>query len=295
MKLSTSTLGCLQWDLPTLIARLREYGFDGVDLRGFQQNLKLWETPEFSSGISTTAARLRDAGLAVSCISSGICLTHGKPAKVAEADEELLRTAEICASLGCGQIRVFGGDLRLFDKAASEADRDRITSHAAECCARLAGKARSIAPVDILVETHDSWADSRHLADLLGRVNREDVGCCWDVKHTWWIAKETAERTWGRLGRWVRNTHWKDVRRHRGSNEGFRLDLKEHGMLVPMGEGILPAADACDLLAGSGYDGWLTLEWEKLWHPHIAEPETAFPAFVRYMRATPAVLRSAVP
>lgn len=38
------------------------------------------------------------------------------------------------------------------------------------------------------------------------------------------------------------------------------------------------------LLAGGGYDGWLSFEWEKRWHSELEEPEVAFPAFVRTLR-----------
>ena len=34
MKISFMTLGCPGWDLDTICARGREYGFDGVDFRG---------------------------------------------------------------------------------------------------------------------------------------------------------------------------------------------------------------------------------------------------------------------
>ena len=30
-------------------------------------------------------------------------------------------------------------------------------------------------------------------------------------------------------------------------------------------------------LRAAGYDGWLTVEWEKRWHPELAEPEVALP------------------
>jgi len=37
-------------------------------------------------------------------------------------------------------------------------------------------------------------------------------------------------------------------------------------------------------LQAGGYDGYLTLEWEKRWVPELAEPEVAFPQFVAFMR-----------
>ena len=45
-----------------------------------------------------------------------------------------------------------------------------------------------------------------------------------------------------------------------------------------------PLREFVDVLAQGGYDGWLTLELEKMWHPEIPEAEIAFPAYVEVMR-----------
>jgi hypothetical protein len=38
------------------------------------------------------------------------------------------------------------------------------------------------------------------------------------------------------------------------------------------------------LLEQGGYDGYLSFEWEKAWHPEIDEPEVAIPQYATYMR-----------
>ena len=32
------------------------------------------------------------------------------------------------------------------------------------------------------------------------------------------------------------------------------------------------------------YDGFISFEWEKKWHPEIADPEIALPHFTRWFR-----------
>lgn len=287
MKLSTSTLGCFKWDLAETLARLHAYGYNGIDFRGLRGEMQIWKLPEFSSAIKETAARIKDAGLAVSCISSGIRLTDNAPAQMAIFETELERSAEICAALDCNQIRVFGGDLKFFKDAATT-DRAALLPHIAERLRNLAQRAKEIAPIKLLVETHDSWTASSDCAALIEAANSPDVACCWDVKHTYWAANETPQTTLRRLGKFILNTHWKDVRRpprNGYQNEEIAKRTAEHGMLCPTGCGIAPIADAAQLLLAFGYDGWFTLEWEKQWHPHIEEPETAFPEFVKFMRS----------
>src|SRR5205085_2226853 len=47
--------------------------------------------------------------------------------------------------------------------------------------------------------------------------------------------------------------------------------------LVLLGEGEVPVRDMLGLLSAGGYQGWVSVEWEKRWHPEIAEPEVALP------------------
>jgi hypothetical protein len=37
-------------------------------------------------------------------------------------------------------------------------------------------------------------------------------------------------------------------------------------------------------LAANGWSGWVTVEWEKKWHPELADPEAAFPQHMRVLR-----------
>ena len=95
-----------------------------------------------------------------------------------------------------------------------------------------------------LFKTHDAWTSSEPMLAVLERVGRDGVACCWDVKHTYWVGKETPETTWGRLQGWVRNTHWKDVRGFRGPMATLGRDLSRDGLLCPLGEGIVPLETA---------------------------------------------------
>jgi sugar phosphate isomerase/epimerase len=110
---------------------------------------------------------------------------------------------------------------------------------------------------------------------LVADTDPRQVGLCWDVKHTYWAGLETPAFTWRQIKDRVVNTHWKDTRRDHATGKD-RLCLT--------GEGLLPLADYLDLLVAGGYAGYYTLEWEKQWHPYLADAEMAFPAFIRHMR-----------
>lgn len=270
MNLSTTTLASPEWDLSTVIERYLEYGYRRLDFRGCAGEMQLWKLPEFSRYLSDTAARISDAGLTVSCVSTGIRTVGAGSERRGEIDSELDPTLVICRALGAKQIRVFGG---AYDETAVE--RSAAVEQVGANLRAIADRAAD-SEVDVLLETHDAWTHSENLLAAIAAAERPNVGICWDIKHTYWVAEETPLSTWNRIGALVRNTHWKDVVR----GEGGRDDR-----LCLCGEGQVPLADSFQILESHGYDGPLTLEWEKRWHPEIEEPEVALPHFITYMQS----------
>jgi len=107
-------------------------------------------------------------------------------------------------------------------------------------------------------------------------VDSKAIGILWDTHHPYRILGESPATTCKKLGKWIRYTHWKDSITKPGTKEGHELCL--------VGEGDIPLRDILAALKACRYDGYLTLEWEKLWCPQIAEPEVAFPKYVQHMR-----------
>ena len=62
MKISFMTLGCPTWDLETICRNGQAYGFDGVDFRGYLDNIDITTLPMFTSGAAETKRKLADAG-----------------------------------------------------------------------------------------------------------------------------------------------------------------------------------------------------------------------------------------
>lgn len=268
MKLTFTTLGCPAWSLETIIARAAEYGFDGVDFRGLEGTMNVYELPAFATDYAETRSRFEAAGLAVSCFSSSITLVS--PARAADNAEELERYAELCVRFGTRYIRAFGGKV-------GDQGRDAAIAEAAEQLARMEPILRQ-ANVKLLVETHDDWTRCEDMLALLEGTSPETVGVLWDVHHPYRMVGESPERTWEALGSRIAYTHWKDSLPEPGGDAGrFRYRF--------MGEGDVPFGEIRSVLQRNGYDGWYAFEWEKKWHPELEEPELAFPQYVKFMHA----------
>lgn len=107
MKIGFMTLGCPNWDLDTICKRGSEYGFEGVDFRGYLGEIDITRLPESTSEVSKTYNQLRDAGLEVCGISTSlnVCVPEDRKKNL----EDAKRTIDVARVFDGLNIRVFGG------------------------------------------------------------------------------------------------------------------------------------------------------------------------------------------
>ncbi|MCK5733697.1 MAG: sugar phosphate isomerase/epimerase [Candidatus Latescibacteria bacterium] len=265
MKLAFPTLGCLEWDMDTILSKAVEYGFDGVDFRGYRGTLELFNLPEFTTRAKETARRFADVALEVPCFSSSARIFCETDSEKTGHLEEIKAYARICEAFGTPLIRIFGG-------AVGDTPRARAIEIAGKNLKAMAAIAEDH-NVRLLLETHDSWTDCALLKALMEFVDSDSAGILWDIHHPYRSVGESPSKTWQTLGKWIGYTHWKDS-----------FPKEADYQLCLIGEGDLPLEETFRVLKQGDYTGYLTLEWEKKWHPEIEEPEEAFPGYVRFMR-----------
>ncbi|MFH5182564.1 sugar phosphate isomerase/epimerase family protein [Paenibacillus sp. TAB 01] len=268
MQLSFTTLGCPEWELDVIIERAAAYGFDAIDFRGVTGEMNIYKLPAFSDQAQATRSRIRDAGLQVSCFSSSVHMVSRE--NYEKNLEEIKQYAKLCSIFDTRYIRVFGG-------AIGSVSREQ----AVEDMVRHFGEMGNVAKehgAKLLLETHDDWTSCADVRSVLEQVDPEAVGVLWDLHHPYRTKGEQPEQTWETLGRWIEYVHVKDSRLTPDSDRGFQYCL--------LGEGDVPLNPIFQLLHSKGYSGYYTLEWEKKWHPQLAEADIAFPQYVRYMRQT---------
>jgi sugar phosphate isomerase/epimerase len=252
--LAFSTLACPGWRLERVVEAAREHGYSGVELR-------LIDGETIEPGIGPEARRrigsvLSAAGLPVVAVDTSVRLAADDGAGA----RDIRGFLELAAEWRSPLIRVFGGE------GPAGASGAGILDGMARLLAAVGPDAERLG-VGIAVETHDALSSARAVADLLARVESPSVGALWDVLHTWRMG-ETPGEVVRLLGSRLLHVHVKDGRRR---PSGTAWDL------VLLGEGDVPMAETLRTLRDAGYRGWLSFEWEKKWHPEIAEPEVALP------------------
>jgi sugar phosphate isomerase/epimerase len=271
MKLSFMTLGCPGWDLNTICRRGQEYGYDGVDFRGYLDDLDITLLPLFTTEAPATLRKLNDAGLAVSAISSSITVCVS--GKLQSNLDEARRTIATAHGLDCCNVRIFGGGDILTHNRKELADIGR------ECIEEIL-ELDGARELHWLFETHDLWVKASDCALLLESIPDPAFGAIWDMGHTYRIGGESPEETFSVMKNRVGYTHIKDA----VFSPAHPLAMQDGWHYVLPGTGQLPLAESIRLLKDNGYSGWLQFEHEKRWHPNLLEPEVVFPAFIKWAR-----------
>jgi sugar phosphate isomerase/epimerase len=161
-------------------------------------------------------------------------------------------------------VRVFGG------KAESDKNPgpDDATKARVAAGLRELGKYSGPKGVTVIIESHDHFTSSATLKDVLTAANSEYVGLLWDAHHTFATSNEDPGFTVKQLGPWIRHTHLKD-------SVGKGEDRK----YVLTGSGNVPIEGQIKALQSIGYKGFYCFEWEKVWHPDLADPDIAITDF----------------
>jgi sugar phosphate isomerase/epimerase len=253
-RIAFSTLAFPDASLATAVSLGRKWGYGGVELRLIDGELI---DPAMPAAARAAVKQTADgAGLPIVAVDSSIRLTGE------DAGPELRRFLELASDWESPLVRVFGGPLAAEDPA-------RTTQlQAAASVLEAAIPAAERLGVAIGVETHDAFSASSVLAELLAMVESGSVGAVWDSHHPHRMGEPPAE-VMARIGARTLLAQVKDARRAPKRDDGWRLVL--------LGEGEVPVREMLGLLTAGGYRGWISVEWEKRWHPEIEEPEVALP------------------
>ncbi|HZU14102.1 MAG TPA: sugar phosphate isomerase/epimerase family protein [Chloroflexota bacterium] len=242
-----TTLACPGWTIERIVAAAREYGYDAIEIRLLDG--QVLDPRQDAAAIRDATARARAAGIEVCALDTSCRLAL-------EGVSDLQRWIALAGELSVPILRVFGGE--------TEEPEDVVNARVAARLREITAEAEA-AGVVVALETHDAFSSARRVATVLSDVPSRSAGALWDSHHPYEMG-ESAGEVVSLLGDRLVHVHVKDARR---TADGWQL--------VPLGEGEVPVPEMPAALREIGYRGYLAVEWEKKWHPELAEPDVALP------------------
>ncbi|MBE6936598.1 MAG: AMP-dependent synthetase, partial [Ruminococcaceae bacterium] len=264
MKLAFSTLACPGYSLAEIFSTAKDFGFQGVEMRGLGEGIfSVNASPFLPENLPETKATLRRLKLEIPCLSSGCALKFREQHEASIA--ELKAYIALAKELGTPYIRVLG-DL----KAGPEEDfPDENVIEPMKILAPIAEEAG----VTLLIETNGVYADTARLADVLAQIGSDSVAALWDWNHPYRFYGESPETTIKNLGAYIKYCHIKDSVME-GDQVKYRL----------VGEGDLPKMELyLKALRSLNYEGYLSLEWLRQYAPELSEAGIVFPHYINFM------------
>ena len=267
LRSSFSTLACPAWTVNQIVDAASQWNYDGIAFRVVLGELDLWKLPAFhGSGLAETRRLLADWGLTLPCIDASAHFDSPDEELRKQSMENAEHIAEVAHALGSSAVRVFG------DRVQPGATRDDTVGWIAESLLTLEQK---LAPAKIAVwlETHGDFSQAQDVAELM-TMTMYRIPVIWDPANALEEFGERPGASETAFGGNIRHVHLKDFR---GKREG---DLA----YVLTGEGEMPFDEIRQVLERLDYDGFVSFEWEKQWHPSLADASVALPHFSNWFQ-----------
>lgn len=268
LRYAFSTLACPRWSIEQVADAAVQMGYAAVELRLLDG--EMIDPIADRSRVTQAVSFCRTRNVDICAFGSSCTFNHADARERERQLGALLHWIELAHHLSVPIIRVFGG--RGNGGGGDEAEENGWVAHTL----RHAVPEAKHAGVIVALETHDAFSSARRVAAVLREVNAPSVAALWDSHHPYECG-ESADEVVQLLDGRIAHAHVKDARRTAPGADTWQL--------VPIGEGEVPVAEMLAALKRHGYAGYVSVEWEKKWHPDLAEPEVALPQHIAWLKA----------
>ncbi|MCL2833552.1 MAG: sugar phosphate isomerase/epimerase [Treponema sp.] len=266
MKLAFSTLGCPDWTFAQILENGQKMGFKGIEIRGIEGEMDVAKIKYFQpSQWKDTKKRLEDHNLEI--INLGTSANFHDAAKWDAGLAEAKAAIDMAESIGVPFIRIFGDKL-----PDTGAERENTLRQIAKGWLEVYrySEGKKVTP---LVEVHGNFNRVESFKDIFKFFEHPKFAVIWDIEHSYKVYEDNFIEFFGFIRKYTKHVHIKDAKKINGEWQ-----------LTNLGKGTTPIAMHVALLSASNYGGYLSLEWEKKWHPELDDCSIAFPEYVELMK-----------
>jgi len=278
MKIAAHTMGTPEFNLAEAIELFASLGFDGMEIIWDDDyRCAIRKSTPFSQ-LSKLKMRLKDRNLSVCCLTPYMSEINSLDSKIRQQNlDDFKRCIDTAGILKSNYIRVYGGK---YFPDCDQSKRRALEQTLIESL-KILGEYASRVGVILAVETHFNtltWKASE-TAKIIRQVGSPSVGVLYDQPNLEFSEGENYIEALRILEGLIAMVHVKDLVYKKGIFSKFisskvetvDASLREVSSRIP-GDGIIPWPEIITILKNQGFEGWLSLEYERRWFPDDLPP-----------------------
>lgn len=287
-KIAGHTMGTPEYTVCEAIELMRRIGADGIEIvvqDGYRSGLPC------DCGAQTLAEIKRCAernGIQIICLTPYNSYFNSLDEPVRQREiAAIQKVIGYCGNLGARYIRIYGGNLAAGDTEKLAERRARLIESMREL-----GDAAAENGVTLVIENHFNTmaVSAKESAALIKEIDHPAVRILYDQANLTFTENEGYEEAVPLQQQYVAYMHVKDLVFKEGvafsSSHVARPDESERNVYTRIvGEGVIPWPEILRAVKARGYDGWLSLEYERRWHPDdIPDASIGMKRSLEYLR-----------
>jgi sugar phosphate isomerase/epimerase len=176
----------------------------------------------------------------------------------------------VAAGVGAPSVRVFPD--RIQQNCTRKQTVDWIASSLHSLLERLQPSG-----IKVWLETHGDFARAADVSEIAEQMECTSFGIVWDPANAFAENGEAPQLS-AAMNQYLRHVHAKDLMRTENGKPQYVLT----------GKGDFPFSAMFASLNAIRYDGFVSFEWERQWHPELVAADVALPHFIDWWKTTKA-------
>ena len=270
-KIAGHTMGTPEYNIFEAIELFRRIGLDGIEIvvqDGYSCGLPTKCSKELLERVKECAQNQ----IEIVCLTPYNSYFNSLDASVCACEIEAIeRVMDYCAFLGAKYIRVYGGNIAPGEEDHWEEKYQRLLASM-----RYLGEKAAEKNVVLVIENHFNTmtVSARQSADTIREIANDNVKILYDQANLTFTCNEGYQEAIEIQDGLIAYMHVKDFvfkgqnREFISSDDVSHPDEKSRNVITRIvGQGVLEWPQILAAMKSHGYDGWLSLEYERRWHP----------------------------
>lgn len=288
MKIAGHTMGTPEYTVSEAIELFKRIGADGAEIvvqDGYRSGIPCECDEKILSEIKRCAEK---NSMVISCLTPYNSYFNSLNERLRmEEIKGISKVIDACAYLGARYIRIYGGNLVAGDTKNLEERRENLIKSL-----RFLGDLAAEKNVTLAVENHFNTmaVSAKDSAALIRDIAHPAVRILYDQANLTFTENEDYKTAIALQQKYVSYMHVKDLVFLEGkafvSSDVSHPEESERNVSTRIvGEGIVPWPEILKTVKDQGYDGWLSLEYERRWHPDdIPDASIGMKKSIEYLR-----------